>query len=202
MTGSDYTSIDDPYCYPGSSVLKNKQGYQFQDALDVLERNVTRLKSELPLPAGHLDVAHYKAIHRHLFGDIFDWAGEFRTVRISKGRNTFCYPEYISLEMERLFAALPEVLNADYTAESFSRKSAQFLADFNAIHPFREGNGRTQLGFLALLCNQVGHGFDLSDFVPERILEAMIVSFDSSIEPLAAEIMRLNSAPTKVDQVT
>ena len=78
----------------------------FQAELDAFEAAITAQRGEEPLPAGSLDAAHYLAIHRHIFQDIYEWAGEVRTVRISKGTSPFCYPEYIEAETGRVFAAL------------------------------------------------------------------------------------------------
>src|ERR1700724_1971512 len=96
------------------------------------------------LPDGRLSVRHYRTIHRHLFQDIYAWAGKFRTVRIAKQGSAFCYPEYIAGEMQRLFSEFARRKHFRGLARSeFSAKVAHLVADLNAIHPFREGNGRT-----------------------------------------------------------
>ena len=136
----------DPYCYKGTSVLKNRQGIRSQDRLTRLETAVVAQRALEPLPRGTFGTRHYRAIHRHLFADIYRWAGSYRTVRIGKGASMFCYPEYIDAEMTKLFSGL---IGAQYfqglSADGFSMRAAEFLAELNAIHPFREGNGRTQL---------------------------------------------------------
>jgi cell filamentation protein len=77
-----------------------------QAELDAFEAEITDQRASEPLPAGDLSSAHYLAVHRHLFQDVYSWAGELRTVRISKGGSMFCYPENIGGEMEKLFAGL------------------------------------------------------------------------------------------------
>lgn len=72
------------------------------------------------------------------------------------------------------------------TAKTFSRDAAHFLAELNAIHPFREGNGRTQLTFLAVLADNAGHPVDLSRLDRDDTLAAMIASFNGDERPLAA----------------
>jgi cell filamentation protein len=74
---------------------------------------------------------------------------------------------------------------------NFARNAAHFVAELNAIHPFREGNGRTQLTFLALLADQAEHPLDLDSLDPERTLDAMIKSFSGDERPLSALIKRL-----------
>ena len=68
--------------------------------------------------------------------------------------------------------------------DAFAREAAHFLGEVNAIHPFREGNGRTQLAFLRLLCLNAGFGFDASVLDRSRVIAAMIASFDQKLDPL------------------
>jgi cell filamentation protein len=95
-----YESGPDPYCYPDSSVLKNRLGLRDQAELDAFEALITAQRGEEPLPRGRLGYAHYRAIHHHLFQDVFEWAGQPRTVRIAKDGSMFCYPEHKRLECE------------------------------------------------------------------------------------------------------
>src|ERR1019366_6481621 len=84
-------AIEDPYCYPGTTVLKNRAGHRTQRALTQFETAMSAQRADEPLPTGRLSVHHYQAIHRHLFQDVYSWAGTFRTVRISKDGSMFCY---------------------------------------------------------------------------------------------------------------
>ncbi|WEZ85931.1 Fic family protein (plasmid) [Rhizobium sp. 32-5/1] len=77
-----------------------------QDELDEFELAMFLTRVEEAWPTGKLDYAHYLAIHRHLFQDVYSWAGEARSVRIGSGGNWFCYPEYIDGEMTRIFKEL------------------------------------------------------------------------------------------------
>ena len=94
---SMYDSIDDPYCYPGTTVLGNRRDPRTRErALDRFETAITAQRFSEPLPTGKLTERHYRRVHRHIFRDVYAWAGEYREkVRISKGDSTFCYPEYI-----------------------------------------------------------------------------------------------------------
>jgi cell filamentation protein len=189
-----YEAADDPYCYPGTSVLKNRLDLRTQRELDTFEAMITLQRADEPLPAGQLDYDHYRAIHRHLFQDVFEWAGEIRTVRVSKGESAFCYPENIDREMHRVFAELANENNLlELDMDSFARKAAHVLAELNAIHPFREGNGRTQNVFLMLLANRAGHPLDFERLNPPEMMQAMIASFNGDEAPLASLILRLMS---------
>jgi cell filamentation protein len=187
-----YEGGPDPYCYRGASVLKNRLGLRDQQKLDAFEALITAQRAEEPLPQGRLGYAHYKALHRHLFQDVYAWAGKPRTVRIAKGGNMFCYPEHIGGEMRSLFAGLSrDRFFSGLTRTEFARGAARFLAQLNAIHPFREGNGRTQLTYLTLLASHAGHPLALERLVPNVVLPAMIASFKGDEAPLASLIVAL-----------
>lgn len=158
-----YASVADPYCYPDSTVLINKLGFRDQARLDAFEAEITAQRAIEPLPAGRL--SYYRAIHRHLFQDVYAWAGKVRRVRISKEGSAFCYPEHIEREMQRLFAELrKQRLLRGLKAGEFAAQAAHVLAELNAIHPFREGNGRTQLSFLKVLAEEAGHPLSGNDW--------------------------------------
>ena len=187
-----YEAKKDPYCYPGTGVLKNVLDLRDQAKLEAFEAEITTQRAAEPLPAGQLGYTHYRAIHRHLFQDVYAWAGKLRSVRIAKGGNTFCYPENIDREMRRLFTALADrKYFQGLGADDFAAEAAHFLADLNAIHPFREGNGRTQLSFLMLLADQAGHPLQLERLDPKKILDAIIKSFGGNEAPLLAVLKRL-----------
>ena len=187
-----YEANPDPYCYPDSSVLKNKAALTTEAELEEFETAMTFARSEEPLPRGRLSASHYRATHHHLFQDIYVWAGKDRSVRLSKGDSTFCYPEHIGAEMTRVFAWLKQQhFLRGQSLPDFARNAAHFLAELNAIHPFREGNGRTQLTFLALLADRAAHPLNLDKLDPLATLDAMIRSFQGNEKPLASLIRRL-----------
>ncbi|MEI9887737.1 MAG: Fic family protein [Rhizomicrobium sp.] len=185
-----YDAVADPYCYPGTTVLKNIPGIRDQAALERFETISTAQRADEQLPHGRLSVSHYRAIHRHLFQDIYPWAGKFRTVRLGKSGSAFCYPEHIAREMQLLFGSLKKNLQG-HSHKAFASESASFLTTLNAIHPFREGNGRTQTIFLTLLADRAGHPFDLDRLDPERFLAAMVASFKGNERPLVRQITLL-----------
>jgi cell filamentation protein len=181
-----YDAVSDAYCYPGTTVLKNRAGLRNQRDLDLFEEEATAQRFAEPLPAGTFDLRHLCATHRHLFQDVYAWAGSLRTVRISEGGSAFCYPENLDRELARLFSDLTQQNNlSGLDADTFAERAAHFLAELNAIHPFREGNGRTQLSFVAALADQAGHPFALERIEPKAMLEATITSFGGSEKPLA-----------------
>jgi cell filamentation protein len=188
----NYASGTDALCYPGTTVLRNKAGLHDQNQLDAFELAMVITRAKESWPSGRLDARHYLALHRHLFQDVYDWAGTIRTIRIGKDGSWFCFPEHIEGEMERLFGKLAgeghfQVL----TGAEFAGKAARFLSELNAIHPFREGNGRVQMSFLTLLADNAGLPFNVAALEPERAMQAMIGSFKGMLEPLKRLIFDL-----------
>ncbi|WP_348629883.1 Fic family protein [Mesorhizobium sp. M7A.F.Ca.US.005.03.1.1] len=117
------------------------------------------------------------------------WAGQPRTIRIGKAGNWFRYPEHIATEMARVFRELgnPDRL-AHLDGTSFAKHLAHIVAEINAVHPFREGNGRTQLTFLAMLAEHAGLIFNDDILERDRVIQAMIDSFSGSEASLQALI--------------
>ena len=187
-----YDATDDPYTYENSTVLRNKLDLRAQADLDAFEAEISNARAQEPFPPGDLDFEHYKAIHHHLFQDVYDWAGHARTVRISKGGHPFCFPENIGDQAQKLFKALADdhyLKGID--AALFARKAAHFLSELNVIHAFREGNGRSQLSFFAIVADHAGHPLNFEKLDPEIMLDAMIASFDGDEDVLASIIAEL-----------
>lgn len=189
-----YDAIDDPYTYENSTVLVNKLDLRNQDELDDFEAEISNARAGEPLPDGQLDFAHYCAVHHHLFQDVYEWAGKPRTVRMSKQGSPFCFSEHIEAQASKLFSDLrADNFLANLPAAEFAAKAAHFLSELNVIHAFREGNGRSQLSFFALLADRAGKPLDLQKLDPDAMLNAMIGSFDGEESELARVITGLIS---------
>ncbi|HEX4029280.1 MAG TPA: Fic family protein [Terracidiphilus sp.] len=187
-----YDAFDDPYAYPGTSVLRNRLGIQDGAVLEAFEVDISTLRAEEPLPHGVFDSAHYCSIHHHLFQDVYEWAGQYRTVRTLKGGNAFCYPEYIPAQMDALFQSIRGGdAFTDKSPSEFLEETARFLGELNAIHPFREGNGRAQLAFLGLIGATANHPFAFERIDRNTFLPAIIDSFLGQFETLMVELEKL-----------
>lgn len=194
MTLGGYDAFDDPYAYKNSTALKNRAGLRDAATLEHFELEMTALRAEEPLPAGRYGPAHYQAVHRHLFQDVYSWAGRYRTVRTAKSGNPFCFPEHIEANMTKLFARLQvQPFTKGATFEAFAAAAADFLGELNAIHPFREGNGRSQLTFMHLVALRAGHPLDMKRVKPVTMMPAMIASYNGQLQPLVAEIVALRA---------
>lgn len=173
-----YAASNDPLCYTGTNVLRNKLNLHDQDLLAEFELALSMTRAEEPWPSGDLGFLHYLQLHHHLFQDVYDWAGQIRSIRIGKGGNWFCYPEYIESEMLRIFANFQSAsCFSGLGVGEFRIKAAHLIAEINAVHPFRDGNGRTQLGFLSLVTERSGFRFETDALDPDKALHAMIESF-------------------------
>jgi cell filamentation protein len=187
-----YASGSDALCYPGTTVLRNKAGLQDQNQLEAFELAMVITRAKERWPSGRLDARHYLALHRHLFQDVYDWAGTIRSIRVGKDGNWFCFPEHIGSEMEKLFGWLAgEGHLQALSAAEFAGKAARFLSELNAIHPFREGNGRVQMSFLTLLADNAGLPFNAAALEPHRAMQAMIGSFNGKLGPLERLVLDL-----------
>lgn len=188
-----YDAFEDPYSYPNSNVLQNLLDIREADRLEAFEVEISTLRAtDESLPEGNFDALHYCAIHYHLFQDVYSWAGQYRTVRTSKGGNVFCYPEHIADQMTTLFARFENGKGfSNLPPGDFIRKIAVFLGDLNAIHPFREGNGRAQLAFVGLLGATFGHQFDFDKLTKDTFLRAMVASYSGQIDLLVRELTSL-----------
>jgi cell filamentation protein len=138
-----------------------------------------RLLELQQMPArGTFDTAHLQAIHRYIFQDVYGWAGELRSVNISKPNALFPPPEHLKSNLDALLTELAhENLLNDLPVEPWIHRAAYYLGEINAIHPFREGNGRAQREFIRQLAVANGHELTWRELAPERMIEASQRSF-------------------------
>ena len=189
---------DKNYCYePDFTVLQNRAGLRTQDGLDRFERRMVRQRIMEDIPTGDFDLDHLRAIHYHLFQDIYEWAGEIRTVELSKSDTGFLPQQFI----ERSVAQIHESITGqnylrELSAGKFAERAAVIMGDVNHVHPFREGNGRTQLQFYKQLAERAGHTADLTRIDKDAWIEASIQSHDGS-DALIRECLRATLPPER-----
>ena len=139
-----YGVNQDPYCYSDTNILINLLGIRDETILELAERDLTELAIErISFVEPPYDFSYLSNIHRILFSDIFEWAGEIRTADISLKETRFCACSRIEPEATRLFAYLEQsAYFTDIPRNLLIKKAAEFYSDLNALHPFRDGNGR------------------------------------------------------------
>lgn len=155
------------YFIPGTHVLRNRIGAtthaERQDAEnDLVEARVVELRENPGLLAPRsYDLRFLQAIHRHLFQDVYLWAGDVRTVGIAKGDESFCPPYSIRQPMDHVAAEIHHKQRLATIADADLPRTVAYLYDYvNFAHPFREGNGRATREFFNLLLAERGDGLD------------------------------------------
>ena len=136
-----------------------------------------------PLP-GRFDLVHLQAFHRRIFGRIDPWADEVRTVAIAK-TDMFCLPQHIESYAHDVFRKLADERRLrGLRRDQFVERLTHYFAEVNAIHPFREGNGRSQRAFFRQLSGEAGWPIRWADLDPDANIEASIASLRGDNGPL------------------
>ena len=179
--------MQDPYCYPNSRVLKNKMNIRDAEGLREMERRFAKSREiellESPIN-GKFDFKHLCKIHGYLFQDVYEWAGKVRTVDIAKV-NLFCRYFAIDVEAKRIFGELKaENYLRELSIGEFCTRLAYYFAEINALHPFREGNGRTQREFIRQLAYQNNYLVNFAKITKDEMIDASIASFRLEYGPL------------------
>lgn len=177
------------YRYPDSAVLRNKLDLRESKALEFAERMLVRQRMEEGCPGGDFDLAHLQVIHRHLFQDLYDWAGDIRQVPLAKGDSRFFPPNRIGFALQDIH---DRIVKQNYLRglrpERFAEEAGTVTGDVNLVHPFREGNGRAQAIYLQQLGERAGHKIDLARLDRDRWVGASIRASraDPDYEPMRA----------------
>ena len=163
----DYQYIDPDYIYtnPKTGVLWNLAGVTDHSALTFAETAATakRANELRAKPIRVIDSSTLFAIHRHLFQDLYNWAGKRRKVEISKSGKQFFPISHFDNALKYINDLLEEYKRIDKEDKSkLSWKLAEILDAVNYLHPFRDGNGRTQREFLRLLALEKGWKLNLN----------------------------------------
>lgn len=186
----------DPYVYPDTQVLQNRLDIRDAETLKQVERVSTAQRMMELLPKVALTYDGYKALHHHLFEEIYAWAGVPRSVNLIKGETLFAPPGRVDPSMEQRFSLIrQEKALRGLSPTRFAERAAEHISEINAIHPFREGNGRTQRAFLKVLAQQAGHVLDLSRIEPAPWNQASILGIALEYRPMAAVIASALVAP-------
>lgn len=175
-----YSVASSIYCYPDSSVLKNKLDIRDPVLLRKVEADLsTARQAEIfrtPV-VGRFTATHLCNIHRKLLGDVYSFAGHFRREDIAKGPTRFVTYSQIKEKLQRLLGQLQqEKWLENVPFEVFAARSAYYMAELNYIHPFREGNGRAIREFMRLLFLHNGYVVQWDAVDVEALLNAMIDS--------------------------
>jgi cell filamentation protein len=184
----------DPYLDPRTGVLRNNLGITDPESLREAEAGLTLAAIQdlgtrfLP---GAYDLVHLRAFHREIFADVYPWAGQIRTVTIAR-TDPFCLPQHIESYAAEVFSALAKEQHLRGLPRTrFVDRLTHYLAEVNAIHPFREGNGRTQRAFFHQLSRDAGWPIDWSNLDRDRNTSASVASLRGENKQLRALLNEL-----------
>lgn len=194
MSKYQHTSM---YCYPGTDVLINLFDVEDEEKLKELEKVYSLFRlAELRLqnPANPLDVKAYLAIHQSILQDVYPFAGELRKEMISKGSSSFAHPKHLETQLLKIFNELKaENYLKKLPRDQLVVRLAYFLSELNALHPFREGNGRSIREFARQLLQNAGYQLEWGKVrEPAEIINAFVDSFNKDnarLERLLSEII-------------
>ena len=175
------------YCYKDTDILINKLNITNDEDLFNAERELVSLRTyelnEKPLK-GNFDFKYLKDIHKYLFQDVYRWAGDIRNCNIAK-QDLFCLTEHIESFSANVFNKLKkEKYFVDYDNETTLDKLVELFADINALHPFREGNGRSQRIFIESLAKINGINLDLTNVSKMNMIVASHESINGDYKKL------------------
>ena len=202
---STYTYDDAP------DVLRNKLNIKDFDILQSIEWDLVFNHEQQirrsPNCIGHdldFSLEHLCAIHKYMFEELYDWAGELRVTNINKrGGDSFCDAS----DIRRKFGILHRELKyANYfkdidSNEVYVGALAKYYADLNYVHPFREGNGRTQRIFVSQLCELSGRQLDFSYSDHDELIRASVAGMQQDYEPMKIWLGKMLILPQKSDRV-
>lgn len=191
----------DPYFYPGIPVLTNTLNIHESSGLRAAELALTALRAAtIELGTPNMGLPWLCAIHHQLFQDIYAWAGQLRTVDIYQNETRYCHFAYLETEGN---AVMQRLEDEDYlrglTLQEIAPRLAQYYADINMLHPFREGNGRAQRIFFEQLIIHAGYDVRWQPIGREEWLQANEAGAFGDTAPLAAIFARVVAEPGEAE---
>jgi cell filamentation protein len=196
----------DPHFESANGVLRNTRGLTDQRQLDRFERRQA-LRAQVDIEfnpiRGNFDQSHLQAIHQRIFGAVYPWAGELRRVNIARqGSYPFALVQFLQRNLDRTFSELAsEGHLKELGVRSFVERAGVYLGELNTLHPFREGNGRTQREFIRELAMEAGHTLDWSRVSQKQMYEASALSHNLGNSAALAEVIQSALLPRRRTRV-
>ena len=161
---------------PVTRTYRARFSIEADEVLASAERALTSIAaSEIEFSSPPYDLAYLQGLHHHLFRDIYAWAGEIRTIDISKSDTRFCRTDRIIPEATKIFAAMAQLKWFEGMARpDLIQAIAEYYGDLNMVHPFREGNGRAQRFLFEHLIVNVGYQISWAPVTEGEWLQANI----------------------------
>lgn len=169
---SKYQFQESDIYLPGTDIPRNRLGITEADLLHEIEQSLLQQAYQVFIaelqPATRFDEAYFKSLHQRTWASLYDWAGEYRSVDMSKGGSLFCRAAFLETESRRLFRLLEQEgflkEAAGGSKEKFAERLAHYQCELIALHPFYELNGRITRLFFDLIA--IDNGYDPIDYSP------------------------------------
>lgn len=151
---------------PGTDIPRNHLGITEPDLLHEIEESLLQQAYQVFIaelqPTTRFDEAYFKSLHQRTWSSLYDWAGIYRSVDMSKGGSLFCRAAFLENESRRLFQQLEQEVflkqAAGWPKEAFAERLAHYQCELIALHPFYELNGRITRLFFDLIAIYNGYG--------------------------------------------
>jgi len=192
-----YGVLQDKYCYPDTDVLINLLNIRDADLLAEAEAEFTAVRYQTYLssvrPLADFTFEHLQFLHIHLFQDLYSWAGAVRDVDLAKGTTRFCTCSRVEAEATKWFKQLPTLATIK-SPQELVEKIADLFCELNLIHPFRDGNGRTQRFFFEELLFALGYDLTWPEIPQSDWVDANIAAVELDLAPLISIFQHAISA--------
>lgn len=198
LTEEDF--YDDPFCDENGVLINNlgisntKDLNEAEKALSALQN--TRLQENISVFLGNFDLQHLQNIHHQLFMDVYPWAGQLRRVNTYKGECIFLRYNSIAPLSDLLFSCLNNnfnhLINNKENIDLVCSFLARFFVVLNYIHPFREGNGRSQRFMLGQILIKLGYTIDWTTVSSDAMNQAVIAGWKEGNFKLTEKMIKLN----------
>lgn len=183
---SDKYDGGDRYLDSDTGVLRNKLGIAYQDELDRAEAMFVVIAlfehalEPIPEPISGPDFSYLMEIHGRLFCEIYDWAGQIRDVDISKGSTRFANFHFIEKEGARITTEMTKKnWLGGLSHDGFADQAAYYFGELNALHPFREGNGRALREYFRYLAERAGHSLTWEGLSRDEMIKASVSAYQT-----------------------
>lgn len=195
-----YEVSDDPYIDQKTGILRNLLGATSQLQLDDAEARTVSVEAVLLTTEDQYSpedftLGLFMSVHKQLFGSIYDWAGELRTVDVSKGSTSFARAAFLETNLRELFVRLQNdeyCMTTDF--DEFVNKLTYYYGELIILHPFREGNGRAIRTFLTMLAESIGWHIAWDEMSPQENIQASIAVYSGDDKPLRTMLSRIVTA--------
>ncbi len=170
-----YDAINSKYTYKGTEVLRNKMDIRDEKLLEEYETKIVAFKIatistkiiSMPYTPERL-----KFIHKYLFDEVYEFAGEYRGENITKDNFRFAEFQYIEDNIKQIFKKIDTEEMKKMSFKDFVERISYIMTELNVLHPFREGNGRTIRELVRELCFDCGYVIDWYEINHDDILRA------------------------------